>query len=99
MKQKGVITEGTHTLIRELVANGVTPQHIDPIIKLVTCTYGVEISGSIDARSVRRIILEGGVADDLHVVENIRDAAGRYFLLSFYCINNPILIIRSYIQH
>ncbi|KIJ29200.1 hypothetical protein M422DRAFT_188816 [Sphaerobolus stellatus SS14] len=76
MKNSGIITNDVRALIRDLVANGVTPERVFPVLKLVTDACGVEIAGSISARTVSRVVIEGGIADDLQVVDAVQKAAG-----------------------
>ncbi|KIJ42100.1 hypothetical protein M422DRAFT_171470 [Sphaerobolus stellatus SS14] len=74
VKTHGVVSNDMRALIRNLVAQGVTPEHVYPVIQLVTQTYGLDLEGSFSARTVTRVMVEGLAADDLHVAEAVQNA-------------------------
>ncbi|KIJ38351.1 hypothetical protein M422DRAFT_259003 [Sphaerobolus stellatus SS14] len=76
LKEHGVVPDDMRALIRNMVADGVTTEHIFPIIKQVTATFGINVTGSISARTISQIIIEGSVADDLNIVDKIKNAQG-----------------------
>ncbi len=59
----------------ELVALGVPVKKVNRVLAVLTRLMGVAITGSIDGRSVRRI-LEGGMAAKIQLVEEIASADG-----------------------
>ncbi|KIJ31792.1 hypothetical protein M422DRAFT_266547 [Sphaerobolus stellatus SS14] len=76
LKEKGVVPDNVQALIRDLMAHGVTPEQVFPVIQLVTGASGVRLEGTVSGRTVTRIAIEGGVADDLMVIEAVKNARG-----------------------
>jgi hypothetical protein len=58
LQEKGVISDSTREMIRELVSNGISVANIDNVIHIVSEGVGVEVSDHISTRSVGRIVLE-----------------------------------------
>ncbi|KAF8592454.1 hypothetical protein K439DRAFT_1610258 [Ramaria rubella] len=78
VKEKGIIKDTFRDLVRELVADGVGVEHGDPIMKCVSQAVGVELKGDISTQSVSRIVLEGGVASKMQIVDHVqRSSRGR----------------------
>lgn len=69
LKNKGVVTDSTRALIRNLVKIGLSVGHVSAAIKEVANLLGVKLEGDIAPRSVRRIVLEGGIASEMQIVE------------------------------
>lgn len=61
VKHQGIITTPTRALVRALVLLGAPQKNIFPIMSLVLGSHGIQVVGSFDPHSVRRIVLEGGV--------------------------------------
>uniref|UniRef100_A0A0W0G5L9 Uncharacterized protein n=2 Tax=Moniliophthora roreri TaxID=221103 RepID=A0A0W0G5L9_MONRR len=80
VKEKEEITESCHMLIWDLVSAEVGVEHIQEVIQMVANAFGVEVDGSFCVRSVGRIVLEGGVAGQAQMAENINDCTGTYLL-------------------
>ena len=78
LKKLGVITPAARRLVRELVASGVPVKKVNRVIGGLSRLTGVTIVGSIDTRSVRRIVLEGGIAAKMQVVEEISRGDGTH---------------------
>lgn len=67
LKSKGVYTARSRALIRTLVTAGCSQKNVGSVIKSVGGLLGVNISGDISKRTVRRTIIEGGVASAIQV--------------------------------
>ena len=78
LKKLGVITPAARRLVRELVALGVPVKKVNRVIGALARLSGVTIIGSINSRSVRRIVLEGGIAAKMQVVEEISKGDGTH---------------------
>ncbi|KAI0738461.1 hypothetical protein C8Q80DRAFT_1113708 [Daedaleopsis nitida] len=76
LKKHGIITSAARATVRELVALGVPVKKVNRVLAVLARLTGVTVIGSIDGRSVRRIVLEGGIAARIQLVEEIRDADG-----------------------
>lgn len=76
LKKHGVITPAAWATVCELVALGVPVKKVNEVLAVLTRLMGVAITGSIDGRSVRRIVLEGGIAAKIQLVEEIASADG-----------------------
>ncbi|TFY50881.1 hypothetical protein EVG20_g11277 [Dentipellis fragilis] len=75
--QKGrVIQDSTRDLVRELVSLGIPASAIDLTIHRVAEALGVSTEGNVSTRSVGRIVLEGGVASELQIVEDVQQSKG-----------------------
>lgn len=71
LKEKGIILEASRDTIRELIRLGVPVEHVDGVLRAVAGGLGITIQDSISARSVARIILEGGVAAKMQLAHLI----------------------------
>ena len=83
MKEKGVVPNNVWALIRDLMAHGVTPEQVCPVMQLVTEASRMRLEGTVSGRTATHIAIEGGVVDDLMVVEAVKNARGTpvFFLL------------------
>ncbi|KDN38969.1 hypothetical protein RSAG8_09126, partial [Rhizoctonia solani AG-8 WAC10335] len=59
LKHKGIIRPEVRDMIRKLACQGVSTHHVAEVIDIVAEGLGVVVVGSISARSVARIMLEG----------------------------------------
>ncbi|EUC58491.1 hypothetical protein RSOL_260260 [Rhizoctonia solani AG-3 Rhs1AP] len=59
LKHKGIIRPEVRDMIRKLACQGVSTHHVTNVIDIVAEGLGVVVVGSISARSVARIMLEG----------------------------------------
>ncbi|KAF8193696.1 hypothetical protein BJ912DRAFT_1091697 [Pholiota molesta] len=69
---KGVVTDATRALIRDLVKIGLSVSHVSAAIKSVAHLLDVEVEGNVGIRSIGRIILEGGIASQMQIVEEVK---------------------------
>lgn len=71
LKEKGIISESSRDIIRELIKLGVPVDHVDAVLQAIAESLGIVIKDHVSARSVSRIILEGGVAAKLQLAHMI----------------------------
>lgn len=76
LKKKGVITESTREMVRELVVCGVPVKKLYPAIEAVAQGFGLHIGDSLTKHSVSRIVLEGKIASQIQLVEEIDNSGG-----------------------
>ncbi|KDQ50350.1 hypothetical protein JAAARDRAFT_200032 [Jaapia argillacea MUCL 33604] len=74
LKEKGVFTESARALIRDLAKHGVPSSRIDSTIHVFAAAMGVAVEGHVSERTVNQVILEGGVASMIQVVEEVHVA-------------------------
>lgn len=67
MKSKGVYTPESRALMRTLVTSGCSQRNIGSVIKSVGSLMGVKLVDTVSRRSVRRALIEGGVASKIQV--------------------------------
>lgn len=82
MKSKGTYTPESRALMRTLVASGCSQKHVGTVIKSVGSLLGIEIVDSVSKRSVRRSLIEGGVASTIQVGLAIATSKCEYFFIS-----------------
>jgi hypothetical protein len=61
-------------MVRELAQLSVPVANINSVIRAVNDSTGVATKGSISRRTASRIVLEGGVASKVQLVEEIQAA-------------------------
>ena len=76
LKVGGIVTDNTCALIQDLMTHGVTPGHIDTVIKMVANAFGIEVVGSVSLRTAGRVGIEGLIANDLLAVVGIQKVEG-----------------------
>ena len=69
--KKGVYTQQARALARYLVSTGTAEKKIGAAIKTVGMAFGVNIKRTMSARTVKRTVLEGGVAADIQLAYEI----------------------------
>jgi myosin heavy subunit len=74
VKEKGIITEVDREMVRDLVQLGLPVSSISGAIHTVSRGLGVAVEGSVDERSVSRIVREGKVAAEIQIVHEIHKA-------------------------
>jgi hypothetical protein len=72
LKNKGVVSDSTRALIRNLIKIGLSVSHVGAAIKAVAGLLDVELEGDIAPRSIRRIVLEGGIASQMQIAEEMK---------------------------
>ncbi|PBK83047.1 hypothetical protein ARMGADRAFT_1048525 [Armillaria gallica] len=77
LKNHGIIPDDTHSLINDLIAkDGVNPEHVLSVLNRMANHLGVPVEGSVSDQSTKRIVLEGGAAAKMQVVQCIKNAKG-----------------------
>jgi hypothetical protein len=69
MKDSTIITDECRQLVRDLVSLNI----VSEVIRIVAETLQVQVEGSIAVRSVGRIVLEGLVASNAQIAEEIME--------------------------
>ncbi|QRV88435.1 hypothetical protein RhiJN_16453 [Ceratobasidium sp. AG-Ba] len=72
--KSGIIEPQVWDMIRRLVCKGVSTEHIADVIGIVAEALGIPISGSVSARSVSRVMLEGLVQAQIQIGHELRQA-------------------------
>ncbi|KAJ7484589.1 hypothetical protein FB451DRAFT_1169635 [Mycena latifolia] len=73
LKQHGVISSEMRTCVRDLVAIGVPLESVSKMIHAIAKGLNIQIKDAISTRSAGRIVLEGGVAATLQIVDEIKN--------------------------
>jgi len=77
LKEKGVFKEIVREMTRDLTSLCRVPvARVDSVIHTVARGFGITVEDSIDKHSVSRITLEGQVAADMQLVQEIHNAGG-----------------------
>jgi len=77
LKQKGTVVNDARSLSRDLVQLGIPVTKVNDAIHRVSRTVGVTVLGDISNRTVRRTVLEGGVASELQIADELRQTGGK----------------------
>jgi hypothetical protein len=86
LKEKGVVTEDSRAMARELVNHlGVPVANVNDVIHAVAKPLGVTVNGNESKRTVSRTIIEGGVAAKLQLVQEFHNSDSRFFFSSRFC--------------
>jgi len=76
-KEDGIITDASRSMVRDLVAKLDVPvASVNGAVNVVASALGVRVEGCASSRSIRRIIGEAGVAAEVQLVDEIRQAEG-----------------------
>ncbi|KAF8871626.1 hypothetical protein BD779DRAFT_1680239 [Infundibulicybe gibba] len=76
LKHRGVVKDSCRAMIRNLAVCNVPESHINNVIHFVGRGLGVDVMDSVDARTVGRIIQEGGIASEIQLVHEIESSKG-----------------------
>jgi len=83
LKDKGNFTDESRTMVRDLVATlNVPATSVNGVVQVVAGALGAEVEGAMSCRSVRRMVLEGGIAAEAQLVDEINQAEGSCFDLT-----------------
>ncbi|KAJ7432104.1 hypothetical protein B0H11DRAFT_1890622 [Mycena galericulata] len=74
VKDHGVISQAMRTCIQDLVSANVPVDNVAFIVSTVAEALGVELIGDFTARSVGRIVKEGGVMAQLQIIDELKGA-------------------------
>jgi chromosome segregation ATPase len=77
LKQKGTVVNDARSLSWDLVQLGVPVAKVNDAIHRVSRTVGVTVLGDISNRTVRRTVLEGGVASEIQIADELRQTGGK----------------------
>ncbi|KIJ31757.1 hypothetical protein M422DRAFT_185462, partial [Sphaerobolus stellatus SS14] len=78
LKQKGIIKDDVRDAVRDLITIGVSRNKIFAVLQRVFRLAGINLEGKLSPRSVSRMVLEGGVASDIQLVETVTTASGAF---------------------
>jgi DNA anti-recombination protein RmuC len=79
LKEKGVFGEAVREMTRDLTSICQVPvARVDSVIHTVAKGFGITVKDSMDKHSASRITLEGQVAADMQLVQEIHDAGGKF---------------------
>ncbi|THH04966.1 hypothetical protein EW146_g10032 [Bondarzewia mesenterica] len=67
LKEKGVISDASREMVRDLVGLGVPYEKVSATITTVMAAAGISVEGSVSARSVSRIIREAVVLSHMQI--------------------------------
>ena len=81
---KGMISEPFREMICELVRYGVPEEQVNDVIHACCDAFDIEVLRGITARSVGRIVQEGGVAVEIQLGHEIVNAKGECRYHTFY---------------
>lgn len=81
LREHGSFSEACRDLVQEMVGCGVSVDCVDDIIHTVCDTFGVDVPDTISARSVGRIVMEGGVASQMQLGYEMAAAPRKSHLL------------------
>ncbi|KAJ7767857.1 hypothetical protein DFH07DRAFT_915471 [Mycena maculata] len=74
LKDDGIISTEIRACVRDIVSFGAPLESVDKIIHAVAKGLNIQISDHVSTRSAGRIVLEGGVAAQLQIVDAIKNA-------------------------
>ncbi|KAI1792720.1 hypothetical protein LXA43DRAFT_1060418 [Ganoderma leucocontextum] len=77
LKTKGVYTPGARALARGLILSGCSQKKVGHVIEMVGNTLGITVKGKMSAHTVRRAVVEGGVASDIQLGYEITQASSK----------------------
>jgi hypothetical protein len=81
LKDKALVPDSTRDLINDLVAlDGVRPNKVVGVLKLMAEKLGIEVAGNASDRTVQRIVKEGGTAAQMQFVEAVGTSKEQYKL-------------------
>lgn len=78
LKEGGVISTKIRACVRDLVAHGAPLEGIGKIIHSVAKGLDIKINDNISTRSAGRIVIEGGVAAQLQIVDAVKNTERVY---------------------
>ncbi|KAJ7761749.1 hypothetical protein B0H16DRAFT_1688378 [Mycena metata] len=73
LKEEGIISAQIRACVRDIVAFGAPLEGVSKIIHAVAKGLNIKIKDDISTRSASRIILEGGVAAQLQIVDAVKN--------------------------
>ncbi|KAJ7192519.1 hypothetical protein GGX14DRAFT_578084 [Mycena pura] len=74
LKEDGIISTEIRACVRDIVSLGAPTESVDKIIHAVAKGLNIQICDHISTRSTGRIVIEGGVAAQLQIVDAIKNA-------------------------
>jgi len=78
LKEKGVITDSSREMTRELVAECSVPvTRVNKVIRTVARGFGITVKDTVDKHSVSRILLEGELASEIQLVSEMHNAGSK----------------------
>ncbi|THH17058.1 hypothetical protein EUX98_g9199 [Antrodiella citrinella] len=86
----GIIPENSRAMIRDMVAAGVPATAVNGTIHVIAKHQGLNVVGSVSPRSVSRNVLEGGVASEIQVAEELNKAEG---MCTYYDVPDERVLI------
>ncbi len=74
--KRGIFTEKSREMVRDLVSMSVAPANVDRVVHAAGAGLGIDVQDHISARHVGRIVEEGGIASDLQVTGEMHASKG-----------------------
>lgn len=77
VQEKGVITDTSRAIMRDLVALGVKAKTVNATVDCIAGHLGTTIDGKFTSRSTRQAVIEGGVASNMQIGEEMKHGDGK----------------------
>ncbi|EDR09156.1 uncharacterized protein LACBIDRAFT_326543 [Laccaria bicolor S238N-H82] len=69
LKEDGVVTDDARILVRNLIECNIPVKHVGKAIDVVAQHFGIEVPDKISKRTVGSVVLEGGIAAEMQIVD------------------------------
>jgi len=83
---QGIFTNETRALVHNLVQLGVPAVNVNDVIHTVAQPMGITVDGTISDRTVRRTVLEGGIAAQVQFADEVHHAQSMSYSFRFLII-------------
>jgi len=93
---QGIFTNETRALARNLVQLGVPAVNVNDVIHTVAQPMGITVDGIISDRTVRRTVLEGGIAAQVQFADEVHHAQSMSY--SFRFLINQLINYKQLLQ-
>jgi hypothetical protein len=84
LQEKGMVSEPSREMVRELVQLSVPVANIRSVVKAVNDSTGVTTKGSISRRTASRIVLKGGTTSKVQLVDEIQATDSECLFICVY---------------
>jgi hypothetical protein len=78
LKHKGIVQEESREMIRDLQTLNVPVEKLNEVVHIVGKGFGLKVMDNVSARTIGRVMREGGVAAEMQIVHEIEQAKGMH---------------------
>ena len=92
LNHKGIVQEECREMIRDLQTLNVPVEKLNEVVHIVGKGFGLKVMDNVSARTIGRVMREGGVAAEMQIAHEIEQAKGMHLPIHLQCVPSDVRV-------